>query len=126
MDRVEELAEISSEATGTATEKYSAYYETVEAATKRLQTAWENLSHSFEVSGVVKGMTNFFAMIVEKAPQIIKLLSAIATQMNAWRIPTLLKAGANASGLAALKQFRWSNSDSKQVLQYRYLSDIFQ
>lgn len=123
MDRVEELAEISAEATGTATEKYSAYYETVEAATKRLQTAWENLSHSFEVSGVVKGMTNFFAMIVEKAPQIIKLLSAIATQMNAWRIPTLLKAGVNASGLAALKEFKQSNSDSKQVLQYRYLSD---
>lgn len=123
MDRVEELAEISAEATGTATEKYSAYYETVEAATKRLQTAWENLSHSFETSGVIKGMTNFFAMIIDKAPQIIKLLATIATQMNAWKIPTLLKSGANASGLVALKQFSQSNFNSEQMLQYRYLSD---
>lgn len=123
MDRVEELAEISAEATGTATEKYSAYYETVEAATKRLQTAWENLSHSFETSGIIKGMTNFFAMIIDKAPQIIKLLATIATQMNAWKIPTLLKSGANASGLVALKQFSQSNFNSKQMLQYRYLSD---
>lgn len=102
MDRVDELAEISAESAGTATEKYQAYYETVEAATKRLQTAWENLAHSFEVNGFVKGMTTFLTFVVDNLPKIIKMAAILVTQANAWKVPTLLKAGFNATGLGAI------------------------
>ena len=124
MDRVEELAEVSAEATGTATEKYSAYYETVEAATKRLQTAWENLSHSFEISGIVKGMTTFFTQILDKAPQVIKMFATIATQMNAWKIPTLFKAGVNAVGLPNLKRFLFTDNITQEQQKYLRLKRV--
>ena len=126
MDRVEKLAEISANATGTATEKYAAYYETIEEASKRLQTSWEDLSHSFETSGVVKAVTSFLTFIIENAPRVIKYLTAIGTQMNAWRIPTLFAAAGKATGLSALKGLkgtggstllrqRWAKQSEKEA-----------
>lgn len=126
MDRVEKLAEISANATGTATEKYAAYYETIEEASKRLQTSWEDLSHSFETSGVVKAVTSFLTFIIENAPRVIKYLMAIGTQMNAWRIPTLFAAAGKATGLSALKGLkgtggstllrqRWAKQSEKEA-----------
>ena len=126
MDRVEKLAEISANATGTATEKYAAYYETIEEASKRLQTSWEDLSHSFETSGVVKAVTSFLTFIIENAPRVIKYLTAIGAQMNAWRIPTLFAAAGKATGLSALKGLkdtggstslrqRWAKQSEKEA-----------
>lgn len=126
MDRVEKLAEISANATGTATEKYAAYYETIEEASKRLQTSWEDLSHSFETSGVVKAVTSFLTFIIENAPRVIKYLMAIGAQMNAWRIPTLFAAAGKATGLSALKGLkgtggstllrqRWAKQSEKEA-----------
>lgn len=120
MDRVDELAEISAESAGTATEKYQAYYETVEAATKRLQTAWENLAHSFEVNGFVKGMTTFLTFVVDNLPKIIKMAAILVTQANAWKVPTLLKAGFNATGLGAIGQSVQSGLSLRERYRNRF------
>lgn len=120
MDRVDELTEISAESAGTATEKYQAYYESIESATKRLQTAWENLAHSFEVNGFVKGMTTFLTFVVENLPKIIKMVATLVAQTNAWKVPTLLKAGFNATGLGALKGALKNNSQEKLGLMDRF------
>lgn len=66
-DRVKELTEESTNAAGTADEKYSAYMDSMEAATKRLQNAWESLSQSFETSPLIKGITNIGALFAENA-----------------------------------------------------------
>lgn len=120
MDRVDELTEISAESAGTATEKYQAYYESIESATKRLQTAWENLAHSFEVNGFVKGMTTFLTFVVENLPKIIKMVTVLVAQTNAWKVPTLLRAGLNATGLGALKGALKNNSQEKLGLMDRF------
>lgn len=120
MDRVDELTEISAESAGTATEKYQAYYESIESATKRLQTAWENLAHSFEVNGFIKGMTTFLTFVVENLPKIIKMVTVLVAQTNAWKVPTLLKAGFNATGLGALKGALKNNSQEKLGLMDRF------
>lgn len=120
MDRVDELTEISAESAGTATEKYQAYYESIESATKRLQTAWENLAHSFEVNGFIKGMTTFLTFVVENLPKIIKMVTVLVAQTNAWKVPTLLKAGFNATGLGALKGALKNNSQEKLGLADRF------
>lgn len=66
-DRVKELTEESANAAGTADEKYEAYMDSMEAATKRLQNAWESLSQSFEASPLIKGITNLMALFAENA-----------------------------------------------------------
>ncbi len=66
-DRVKELTEESANAAGTADEKYEAYMDSMEAATKRLQNAWESLSQSFEASPLIKGVTNITASVAESA-----------------------------------------------------------
>lgn len=66
-DRVKELTEESANAAGTADEKYEAYMDSMEAATKRLQNAWESLSQSFEASPLIKGVTNLTALFAENA-----------------------------------------------------------
>ena len=64
-DRVKELTEESANAAGTANEKYSAYMDSMEAATKRLQNAWEGFTQSLETSTVMKFLTNATAAMVE-------------------------------------------------------------
>lgn len=77
-DRVKELTEESANAAGTADEKYTAYMDSMEAATKRLQNAWEGFTQSLETSTVMKFLTNATAAMVENADKLKYLVTYIA------------------------------------------------
>ena len=77
-DRVKELTEESANAAGTADEKYSAYMDSMEAATKRLQNAWEGFTQSLETSTVMKSLTNATALAVENMDKLKYLITYIA------------------------------------------------
>lgn len=53
-NRVKELTEESANAAGTADEKYSAYMDSIEASTKKLQNAWEGFTQLIKGSGILK------------------------------------------------------------------------
>lgn len=82
-DRVKELTEESANAAGTADEKYTAYMESMEAATKRLQNAWEGFTQSLETSTVMKFLTNATAAMVENADKLKYLVTYIAAAGSA-------------------------------------------
>lgn len=82
-DRVKELTEESANAAGTADEKYTAYMDSMEAATKRLQNAWEGFTQSLETSTVMKGITNAAAVLVENADKLKYLITFIAAAGSA-------------------------------------------
>lgn len=82
-DRVKELTEESANAAGTADEKYSAYMGSMEAATKRLQNAWEGFTQSLETSTVMKSLTNATALAVENMDKLKYLITAIAAASSA-------------------------------------------
>lgn len=77
-DRVKELIGESANAAGTADEKYTAYMDSMEAATKRLQNAWEGFTQSLETSTVMKSITNTAAFFVENADKLKYLVTYIA------------------------------------------------
>ena len=82
-DRVKELIGESANAAGTADEKYSAYMDSMEAATKRLQNAWEGFTQSLETSTVMKFLTNKTALLVENADKLKYLVTYIAAAGSA-------------------------------------------
>ena len=82
-DRVKELTEESANAAGTADEKYSAYMDSMEAATKRLQNAWEGFTQSLETSTAMKFFTNTAALLVENADKLKYLVTIIAAASSA-------------------------------------------
>lgn len=82
-DRVKELIDESANAAGTADEKYSAYMDSMEAATKRLQNAWEGFTQSIETSLAMKKLTNVIAAIVENADKLKYLVTYIAAAGSA-------------------------------------------
>lgn len=82
-DRVRELINESANAAGTADEKYSAYMDSMEAATKRLQNAWEGFTQSLETSTVMKFLTNATALIVENMDKLKYLITYIAAAGSA-------------------------------------------
>lgn len=82
-DRVRELINESANAAGTADEKYSAYMDSMEAATKRLQNAWEGFTQSLETSTVMKFLTNMYALFVENADKLKYLVTYIAAAGSA-------------------------------------------
>lgn len=82
-DRVKELTEESANAAGTADEKYTAYMESMEAATKRLQNAWEGFTQSLETSTVMKFLTNSVALLVENADKLKYLITVFAAASSA-------------------------------------------
>lgn len=82
-DRVKELIGESANAAGTADEKYSAYMDSMEAATKRLQNAWEGFTQSLETSTVMKFLTNTTALLVENADKLKYLVTFIAAAGSA-------------------------------------------
>lgn len=82
-DRVKELTEESANAAGTADEKYSAYMDSMEAATKRLQNAWEGFTQSLETSTVMKFLTNTIAAMVENADKLKYIVTGIAAAGSA-------------------------------------------
>lgn len=82
-DRVKELTEESANAAGTADEKYSAYMDSMEAATKRLQNAWEGFTQSLETSIVMKFLTNATSLLVENADKFKYLITAFTAASSA-------------------------------------------
>ena len=82
-NRVKELTEESVNAAGTADEKYTAYMDSMEAATKRLQNAWEGFTQSLETSTVMKFLTNMSALFVENADKLKYLITYIAAAGSA-------------------------------------------
>lgn len=81
--RVKELTEESANAAGTADEKYTAYMDSMEAATKRLQNAWEGFTQSLETSTVMKGLTNAVAFLVENADKMKYIITVLAAASSA-------------------------------------------
>lgn len=82
-DRVKELTEESANAAGTANEKYSAYMDSMEAATKRLQNAWEGFTQSLETSTVMKFLTNSVALLVENVDKLKYIITVFAAASSA-------------------------------------------
>lgn len=82
-DRVKELTEESANAAGTANEKYSAYMDSMEAATKRLQNAWEGFTQSLETSTVMKFLTNSVALLVENTDKLKYIITVFAAASSA-------------------------------------------
>nr|DAF84963.1 MAG TPA: minor tail protein [Siphoviridae sp. ctEw721] len=82
-NRVKELTEESANAAGTADEKYTAYMDSMEAATKRLQNAWEGFTQSLETSTVMKFLTNATAAIVENMDKLKYIITYIAAAGSA-------------------------------------------
>lgn len=78
-DRVKELTQESANAAGTADEKYSAYMESIDAATKRVQASWEGFTQKLETSGVIKKFADFMSFLVDHLDSILRILTAIAT-----------------------------------------------
>ena len=97
MDRVEELEQISATSQGTAEEKYSAYMETIEAASNRLQSAWEDLAMKLEQSGLVKLFTDLAVLFTKVLLPAIQALGAALIQYNAIKIPSQIKKIAQAT-----------------------------
>lgn len=81
--RVKELTEESANAAGTADEKYTAYMDSMEAATKRLQNAWEGFTQSLETSTVMKVLTNATAAVVENLDKFKYIITLIAAAGSA-------------------------------------------
>lgn len=78
-NRVKELTEESANAAGTADEKYTAYMDSIEAATKRLQNAWESMSQKFESSWLIKLGTNALAGFIGHFDTLVKLVATFAS-----------------------------------------------
>lgn len=78
-DRVKELTEESADAAGTADKKYKAYTDSIEGATKRLQSAWEKVSQDIKTSDMIKDVTNFMAFLTEHLPYIVKMVTTMAS-----------------------------------------------
>lgn len=90
-ERVKELTDESADSAGTADEKYKAYTDSLAASTKRLESAWENLSQKFETSAIVKFGTDFLAGFVENLGPLVKLVTTLAAVKFSGNIWTFLK-----------------------------------
>lgn len=92
-DRVKELTEESANAAGTADEKYEAYMDSMEAATKRLQNAWEGFTQKIEGSAIIKGITNVAAAFTENIGPILKILGGLTAVFSAEKFFSFLSPG---------------------------------
>lgn len=76
-DRVQELTQDSINSTGTATQKYEAYMDSLEAATKKFENAWEKLSNTLKASWFIKAGVNTFALIAENLDKIVAVVTTL-------------------------------------------------
>ena len=84
-DKARELTQVAAESQGMAELKYQAYMESSEAATKRLQNAWEGLTNSFRTSNLLAGIKNTIAWIVENLDKVAGTLGNILLTYKAMR-----------------------------------------
>lgn len=90
-DKARELTRVAAESQGAAEAKYAAYLNSAEAATKRLQNAWEGLTNSFQTSEVVKDVKNFLAFLVENLDHILTTITSIFVTFRATRAANVLR-----------------------------------
>ena len=114
MERVEELEQVSATSQGTAEQKYAAYMETIESASNRLQSAWENLAMTLEQSGLVKLFTDLSVLFMKALLPAIRAVGAALVQYNAFKVPTLMKEFFSGKGRGLL-----SGLGSRKFAQYR-------
>lgn len=114
MERVEELEQVSATSQGTAEQKYAAYMETIESASNRLQSAWENLAMTLEQSGLVKLFTDISVVLMKYFLPALQALGAAFIQYNAFKVPTLMKEFFSGKGKGLL-----SGLGSRKFAQYR-------
>ena len=89
-NRVKELTEESANAAGTADEKYSAYLDSIEASTKKLQNAWEGFTQSIKGSGIIKGLTDAETWIVNFVNKYGPYLLTFFTTLQSKKIMSFL------------------------------------
>lgn len=114
MERVEELEQVSATSQGTAEQKYTAYMETIESASNRLQSAWENLAMTLEQSGLVKLFTDLSVLFMKALLPAIQAVTAALVQYNAFKVPTWMKEFFSGKGKGLL-----SGLGSRKFAQYR-------
>lgn len=114
MERVEELEQVSATSQGTAEQKYAAYMETIESASNRLQSAWENLAMTLEQSGLVKLFTDISVVLMKYFLPALRALGAASIQYNAFKVPTWMKEFFSGKGKGLL-----SGLGSRKFAQYR-------
>lgn len=76
--RVKELTDEAAKSAGTADEKYEAYMDSMEAYTKRIQNAWEEISQSFEGSALIKTGAKVLTFFVENLQTLTPLIITLA------------------------------------------------
>lgn len=114
MERVEELEQVSATSQGTAEQKYAAYMETIESASNRLQSAWENLAMTLEQSGLVKLFTDLSVLFMKALLPAIQAVGAALVQYNAFKVPIWMKEFFSGKGKGLL-----SGLGSRKFAQYR-------
>ena len=95
-EKAKELTQVAAESQGAAELKYQAYMDSAEAATKRVQNAWEGLTTSLRASDALKGIKNTVAWFVENLDKILTTLTSIWAGLKAARISNIIR---NAGGL---------------------------
>ena len=85
MKKAHELTAVAAESHGMAELKYQAYLSSSEAATKRLQNAWEGLSNEFRTSDFLAGVKKGFAWLIENLPRVAGLLGSIMVSFKSMR-----------------------------------------
>ena len=91
MDKYHELLETSQKSAGTAQKKYEAYQESIEAWTKKLQAAWEELANNADINQFIKTILKFSTFIVKQLPIIVKYLLRILTVTQSFKLGSLVK-----------------------------------
>ena len=97
-EKAKELTRVAAESQGAAEIKYQAYMESAEAATKRVQNAWEGLTTSLRSSDFLKGIKNTVAWLVENLDKILTTLTSIWAGLKAARVANIIR---NTGGLSA-------------------------
>lgn len=135
-DRVKELTEESAKSAGTADQKYEAYMDSMEAATKRLENAWESFTMKLESSKVLRYTSQWLATIVENMDKLVPLATTLLTTLNSSKIINFFAgSGGEKSGFAnlfgTLTGRNWQMKMGENGVEYRanqkesWLSKIF-
>lgn len=85
-NRVLDAQKVAMSSAGTASKKYEAYQNSLEAGTKRLSAAWEQLVLDLEADGTIKDLSEALAFLVK---HIRSVTSAILLMVAAFNIPKL-------------------------------------
>lgn len=97
-DRVKELTEESADSAGTADQKYEAYMDSMEAATKRVENAWESFTMKLESSKVLRVTSTAIANIVENMDKLVPLVTTLLVSLNSSKIIGFFSGGLDGKG----------------------------